>query len=291
MRVGLAGAGPVAARRAPSGESVGHGRMLPPMPRSLPAYVLTLGSLLGLLACDERRTQPEPAPPDAAASRDVNPTPAPTPASKGPPMPETFVAFTRPELAALDGAWLVESEIVGRRALWLIEEAGAKLTEIDHRGRERVYGLALASPCALRMTDEDGLSRTRAIAMAGDQLVITRMGATAVVGEDGSMLACAGPRTYQIAADGRCRFTTEMLGAWTDPATPVERCELGRDEQGRLLRVGEQVLREVDGLWVDPLAATGRATKVVDREAGLAALAEVPASEVEAAAGEAAAAP
>lgn len=200
-----------------------------------------------------------------------------------PPMPETFAAFERPQLARLDGAWLVESEIPGQRVLWIIEEAGTKLIEVDHRGRERVFGLSLSSPCALRLTDERGQTRTRVIAMrdpvvepgqadAGVQLVSPQPGAAAIMGRDGSMLACVGHRTYQIAADGRCRYTTEMLGAWTEPSTPSEACELTRDESGRVLVIDEQRLREQDGLWIVEGSDLARATKVDNREAGLAAL-------------------
>jgi hypothetical protein len=204
-------------------------------------------------------------------------------------MPETFAAFDRPDLARLDGAWLVTSEIPGQRVVWLIEEAGSKLIEVDHRGRERVFGLSLSSPCALRLTDERGDTRTRAIAMRAPatepgqpeqaiQFVSPQPGATAIAGRDGSMLACVGHRTYQIAADGRCRYTTELLGNWTEPTTPSGACELTQDEDGRVLVIGEQRLREQDGLWVTQgLFQSGLldlATKVDGREAGLAALAE-----------------
>jgi hypothetical protein len=208
---------------------------------------------------------------DEAARVDRKPTqkkwkrPAPT------PMPETFVAFELPELAALDGAWLVESEVPDRRVLWLIEEGGAKLTEVDQRGHERAYSMSIASPCALRLTDELGRTLTRSLAQNGEQLVISRTGATAVRGRDGSMLACIGHRTYQIAPDGRCRFTSEMLGTWSEPATPDDRCELGKDERGPVLTIGEQRLHEQDGLWLGD--GSTRAVAVADRAAGLAALA------------------
>jgi hypothetical protein len=189
------------------------------------------------------------------------------------PMPETFVAFELPDLATLDGAWLVESEVPKQRVLWLIEEGGAKLTEIDHRGRERVYSMSIASPCALRLTDERGHTRSRPLALHDGQFVISRSGATAVRGRDGSMLACLGHRTYQIAPDGRCRYTSEMLGTWTEPAAPDERCELGKDEQGPLLTIAEQRLRERGGLWLDESSTDARARAVEDRTSGLAQLA------------------
>jgi hypothetical protein len=197
-----------------------------------------------------------------------------------PPMPESFVAFELPELAALDGVWLVESEIPGQRALWLIEEAGVKLTEIDEHGRERIYGITLASPCALRLTDEHGRARTRVLALDDERLFISREGATAVRGKDGSMLACAGHRTYQLAADGRCRYTTEMLGSWTEPAKPEKVCKLAKDGA---LTIGDQLLREHEGLWLDELALAARATRLSDREAGLAALTAEPGAESESA--------
>jgi hypothetical protein len=188
------------------------------------------------------------------------------------PMPETFVAFDLPDLATLDGAWLVESEVPQNRVLWLIEEGGAKLTEVDHRGREHVYSMSIASPCALRLTDERGHTRTRSLALHDGQFVISRSGATAVRGRDGSMLACLGHRTYQIAPDGRCRYTSEMLGSWTEPAAPDERCELGKDEQGPVLTIAEQRLRERDGLWLDERSTDARARAVEDRASGLAHL-------------------
>jgi hypothetical protein len=189
------------------------------------------------------------------------------------PMPETFVAFELPDLAALDGAWLVESEVPKHRVLWLIEEGGAKLTEVDHRGRERVYSMSIASPCALRLTDERGHTRSRSLALHDGQLIISRSGATAVRGRDGSMLACLGHRTYQIAPDGRCRYTSEMLGSWTEPAAPDERCELGKDDQGPVLTIAEQHLREQNGLWLDEKSTEARARAVEDRASGLAQLA------------------
>lgn len=202
------------------------------------------------------------------------------------PMPETFVAFDLPDLATLDGAWLVESDVSDRRVLWLITEGGAALTEIDHRGQERAYSLSLASPCALRLTDERGHTRTGSLALHGDRLVVTRTGATAVRGRDGSLLACVGHRTYQIAADGRCRYTSEMLGTWTEPTSPSERCELGKDATGPVLTIAEHRLRERDGMWLDERSDEALAIAVEDREAGLAALASEDAPAVlEAAAG------
>jgi hypothetical protein len=198
------------------------------------------------------------------------------------PMPETFVAFELPDLAKLDGAWLVESEVSDRRVLWLIDEGGANLTEIDHRGVERVYSMSLGSPCGLRLTDEEGHTRTRSLAVHGEQLVITRSGATAVRGQDGTILACIGHRTYQIAPDGRCRYTSEMLGTWSEQVTSDERCELGKDATGPLLTVAEHHLRERNGVWLDESSANALAIAVADREAGLAALASedaVPLSE------------
>ncbi|WP_146156138.1 hypothetical protein [Enhygromyxa salina] len=257
------------------------------MPRSALARTLVAALALGLAACGRPAPDPEQKPraiedpeeidalqqaADAQAEARARARAKPRWKRKVPPMPETFAAFERPDLAALEGAWLVDSEIPGQQVLWLIEEDGAKLTEIDHRERERVFGISLASPCALRLTDERGHARTRVIAARGDQLIAPRGGATAVAGSDGSMLACAGHRTYQIAADGRCRYTTEMLGSWSDPAEPSETCKLSKGAKGATLRLGDQRLRDYGGLWVDEDNADRWAVKVDDRAAGLAAL-------------------
>jgi hypothetical protein len=246
-------------------------------PRS-PRAALSIGLVL-TMACGRTSPDPEAQPQRVEDPEQLEAARAEKPARKlkraAPPMPETFVAFELPDLTALDGAWLVESDVPQQRVLWLIEEGGEKLTEIDHRGSEREYSLSIASPCALRLIDERGQTQTRSLALHDGQLAITLKGATAVRGRDGSMLACVGHRTYQIAPDGRCRYTSEMLGSWTEPATPEERCELTKDNQGPVLTIAEQRLRERDGLWLDETTATqARAIAVADREAGMAALAQ-----------------
>lgn len=247
--------------------------------------LMRAAALLGLLvtsACgrpsSDSEGQPRRIEDPAELERFAGPEPAPKRKRKWKgaapsPMPETFVAFELPDLATLDGAWLVESDVSDRRVLWLIDEGGAKLTEIDHRGTERSYSMSIASPCALRLTDEEGRTRTCSLALHGEQLVITRSGATAVRGHDGSMLACIGYRTYQIAPDGRCRYTSEMLGTWTEPVAPDERCELGKDGDGALLTIAEHRVREREGVWIDESSANALAIAVEDRPTGLAALA------------------
>src|SRR5690606_18055439 len=91
---------------------------------------------------------------------------------------------------------------------------------------EAVYDVALGSPCALRLIDADGAVETRSIALAGSRLIITSKGVIAVPAPDGSVLACFGHRTYQIAADGRCRYTTDTLAAWSDPVEAADACAL-----------------------------------------------------------------
>jgi hypothetical protein len=261
---------------------------------SSPTRAAALLGLLATAACGPSSSDSKalPRPIDDPAELERLPEPKPVEAkplrrwkrAEAAPMPETFVAFELPDLGTLDGAWLVESEVSNRRVLWLVDEGGASLTEIDHRGLERGYSLSIASPCAVRLTDERGRTRTRSLALHGEQLVVTRAGPTAVRGRDGSILACIGHRTYQIAPDGRCRYTSEMLGSWTEPSAPDERCELGSDANGPWLTIAEHRLREQDGLWLDEQSADALAIAVADREAGLAALAlQAPASPSEAA--------
>lgn len=189
-----------------------------------------------------------------------------------PPMPETFAGFPQPELAELDGVWLIEPQPPHPRLIWVVEEQGGVITTIDRHGIEVVYDAMLISPCALRLTDENGRAQTRAIAFADQRLIVSGKGAIAVAAADGSLLACVGPRTYQIAADGRCRYTTEMLGAWSEPVEIDNACELDVVDGARVLTIAGQPLREHDGVWLDELAASGVATRMQDRAAGVAAL-------------------
>jgi hypothetical protein len=195
-----------------------------------------------------------------------------------PPMPETFAGFPRPDLTALDGAWIVDGEIPGERVAWIVEDEGTVVRVIDRRGHERVYGATLTSPCALRLSDEYGGSRSRTFSLHGDSLLLSSRGAVAVAAADGSLLACVGHRTYQIAADGRCRYTTEMLGVWSEPAEPNEDCSIGADDQGRALTIGSHLLRELNGAWVDKIAVASAASRMADRKAAIAALREDPAA-------------
>ena len=251
------------------------------MHRVMPAL-----ALLGLLGCGPADPQSanaaqtiddpaslEPAPPTAADGQQRAGKRSPA------PMPETFAGFPRPELATLDGVWIVDVTPPHRGLVWVIEEQGSKLTTVDRHGRETVHDMTLSSPCALRMIDDDGRALTRSIALVGDELFITGKGAIAVAAPDGSLLACVGHRTYQIAADGRCRYTTELLGAWSDPVDAAHACALATVDGVRTLTIAGQQLREQDGVWLDELAAAGVAVRMDDRAAALAAIAPPPAAE------------
>jgi hypothetical protein len=185
-------------------------------------------------------------------------------------MPETFAGFPRPELAALDGVWLVD------KTVWVVEDGGSKLTTIDHRGRERIFGVTLSSPCALRLIDDEGRASARAIALSDERLIVTNKGAVAVAAPDGSLLACVGHRTYQIAADGRCRYTTEMLGAWSDPVEAKDACTLATVDGARVLIIAAARLHEREGVWLDEVAAANVAVRMDDRAAAIAAVTPQP---------------
>jgi hypothetical protein len=192
-------------------------------------------------------------------------------------MPETFAGFPRPELAKLDGVWIVDGQTPGRATVWVLEDQGSVLTTIDRHGREEVHGVTLSSPCALRLTDATGRSHSRAIALSDDKLIVTSKGAIAVAAPDGSLLACAGHRTFQIAPDGRCRYTTEMLGAWSDPVEAKDACTLETVDGARALTLAGQRLREHEaGVWYDEVAAADVAVRMDSREAAIAALAPEP---------------
>jgi hypothetical protein len=194
-------------------------------------------------------------------------------------MPETFAAFPRPELAELDGVWLVDAKLPNRGVVWAIDDGGSTLTTIDRHGRELLYGITLTSPCALRLTDNTGRAQSRSIALSDEQLIVSSKGAIAVAAPDGSLLACAGHRTYQIAADGRCRYTTEMLGAWSDPVEAKDACTLETVDGARALTIAGQQLREHEGgIWYDDVAAADVAVRMDDRAAAIAALTPTPAA-------------
>ncbi len=245
---------------------------------------LTIPLALALLACGrpkpeaeaqaQRLDEPEAAPRGDARS----PRQRPAWQRKATPMPETFAGFPRPELSKLDGVWVVDTELGDRAVVWDVEDAGTKLTIVDRHGQARIHGITLSSPCALRLTDEAGRAQARAVAQLGERLIISSKGSIAVAAEDGSLLACVGHRTYQIAADGRCRYTTEMLGAWSEPVDAKDACELGEVDGARVLSIAGQTLREQDGsgVWLDEAAAAAVARPVDSREAGLAALVGEP---------------
>ncbi|MFO7566032.1 MAG: hypothetical protein R6X02_25535 [Enhygromyxa sp.] len=247
------------------------------MPRTVSGFSSSALALAAAFACG--RPQPDDAkavvaesssdPTAATSSAGARPR---APKRAAPAMPETFAAFSRPDLAALDGVWLLDAQAPIPRILWIIEDQGSVLTTIDRHGRETAFDVTLISPCALRLTDDHGNAQTRSIALTDQRLIVTSKGAVAVEAPDGSLLACVGHRTYQIAADGRCRYTTETLGTWSDPIEAESACELATVDGARVLTVAGQSLREHDGIWLDELAAAGVARRVEDRAAGLAAL-------------------
>jgi hypothetical protein len=199
-----------------------------------------------------------------------------------PPMPETFAGFPQPELATLDGVWIVDNTRPNASEVWVVEEQGSKLTIIDRQAREQSFDVTLSSPCALRLINDDGRASARAIALSDERLIVTSKGAIAIASAEGSLLACVGHRTYQIAADGRCRYTTEMLGAWSDPVEAKDACTLETVDGERVLIIAGQRLREHDGVWLDELAAASVAVRMEDRDAAIAAIAPKPAAAAEA---------
>jgi hypothetical protein len=202
-------------------------------------------------------------------------------------MPVTFAGFPRPALASRDGVWVVDGQAPGRAIVWVVEDDGTALTTIDRHGREQLHGITLSSPCALRLTDQNGRAYPRSIAQTKDRLIVSSKGAIAVAAADGSLLACAGHRTYQIAADGRCRYTTEMLGAWSDPVEAKDACAIEQADGARVLVLAGQRLREhADGLWLDDVAAADVAVRMSDRAAAIAALTPEPVASAAASANE-----
>lgn len=246
---------------------------------------VVLWSALALLAC----TQPKPEQPadQARASEQAS-----ADARRGAKldagdqaMPETFAAFARPNLAALDGVWIIDQQQPNRAIVWQVEDHGSVLTTIDRHGDEQLHGVTLSSPCALRLTDETGRAHSRSIALSSERLIVTSKGAVAVAAADGSLLACAGQRTFQIAADGRCRFTTELLGTWSDHVEAEDTCRVETVEGVRSLIVAGQRLREhADGLWLDEVAAADVAVRMPDRAAAIAAITPPPTAAAAAAA-------
>lgn len=241
------------------------------MPRS---FLLSSSIALVLLACgrpqtDDAKVVVADQQPVARAAK--SPSRA-RPRRQAPPMPETFAAFPRPELAALDGVWLIDAQPPNPRMLWVVEDRGSVLTTVDRHGRETVFDITLISPCALRLTDDNGNAQARSIAVLEERVIVTGKGAIAVAATDGSLLACVGHRTYQIAADGRCRYTTEMLGTWSDPIEDQSACEVETIAGARVLTIAGRQLREHEGVWLDELAAAGVVVRMEDRATGVAAI-------------------
>ena len=139
-------------------------------------------------------------------------------------MPEAFASYPRTELDALVGHWLVASDIPGQHELWIVEEAGRKLTTLDARGRERVYGLALQSPCSLAISDEFGRTRFHHFARIGERFYSHPTGASAIAGSDGSAIACVGTQTIIVPAEGPCVAYSQMLGVWSELGPPTKAC-------------------------------------------------------------------
>ncbi len=209
-------------------------------------------------------------------------TPEATRKSRPPPwqrdavaMPEAFARFPTSKLEPLVGQWLVASEIPGQRELWIVEEQGRKLTIVDARGRERIHGLTLQSPCSLAITDEGGRTRSRRFAWIGDRLHTHPNGATAIAASDGAMIVCAGSQTIVVPLAGPCVGFSEMLGVWSELGTPAGTCALTQagDAPAELV-IGERRLRAIEGVWMDAVLEQALAERVADRAAGEQALAK-----------------
>ena len=241
-----------------------HSRLAP-----LSLLVLALAS-----ACGNPRSNDVKAKPAAAADpADQAPPARPSWQREAIPMPATFSGFPRPDLATLDGVWIVDAGRARGRMVWVFEDQGSKLTTLSSVGTEEIFGVTLSSPCALRLTDSEGDAQSRTLARLDDGLILTQKGAVALEASDGGLLACLGHRTYQITADGQCRFTTELLGVWGDPTEAAASCSLETKDGAKQLTIAGQVLREAQpGVWLDEVAAAARATPAESREAALATI-------------------
>lgn len=188
--------------------------------------------------------------------------------AKPPAIPPPFAAFPKPALDRLLGVWLVPSDVGDGREIWIVDEGGRRLTIVDARGRERVHGLALLSPCAVRLLDGAGRKRERTLAFVGDTPHISTAGSFAVEAE-GALLVCQGSKTFTIDAEGVCTAHSEMLGVWE--TAPVDAAECTRGE-GTLTVAGVE-LEARDGLWLDAVSEAAAAERFADRASAEAALA------------------
>lgn len=233
---------------------------------------LVLPCVLALAACNTSKPSnvARRADPDSLTAKPSKPQRPPVWERESVPMPPSFAGFPVPQLDALVGAWLVASEIPGQRELWILEEAGRKLTLVDSHGRERVHGLSLQSPCTLAITDEFGRTRSRRFAWVGGRFYSHPEGAAALASGDGSAIACVGTQTIVIPVEGPCVGFTEMLGVWSELGAPAGACARELAE----LVIGERRLHPIDGVWMDAVLEQALAEKVADRAAGEAALAK-----------------
>ncbi|MCA9698925.1 MAG: hypothetical protein KC431_15480 [Myxococcales bacterium] len=252
------------------------------MVASRPTGIL-LAVLVGLSACGSPKQDEGPQRVQDQQDRELlQQEPGPRPLVRwenaAPPMPESFNGFVAPTLSDLDGHWLVPSEIPGRRELWVIDSAQRVLTVVDHRGRERHYGLAILTPCSLRLTDERGRARTRLFARDdSDAITISTGGAVGLSDAQGGFLVCVGTRNYRLSADGSCTLHTEMLGVWEQREAKAEHCRHEKLEDGSRLFMDDETLEQRGQLWLDPIAAAAKAQRVADRKAGETILAAEPA--------------
>lgn len=290
--------------------------MLPPMVRGRMSFSIARTSSAALAACvwlvacgpaakpeqanrvsdAEREAMRADAEKEKAAKAKANAGP-PRWLRAGPSFPEAFAPFPVPDLQAIEGTWLVPSEVEGQRELWLAEapqpapkvegDRVAKVVVVDRRGREQVHGVTLQSPCAVQVTNEYGRSRPRALWVGGGKLHLSPGGAVAIEGSAATataaadaasplrpVLACSGNRAYVFEGEG-CKRYSQMLGVWD--ATDVD-CR--RD--GEALVIDDLRLEPAGaGVWMDAAAATATATAFADRGAAETALSAAPKASAE----------
>jgi hypothetical protein len=249
------------------------------------AFVLPCWFVVVLAACNAPKPTAELHSGPKPSGTDQPPKKARLPAwqqHEAAPMPAAFAGFPVVSLDTLVGHWVVASDIPGQRELWIIEEQGRKLTSVDARGRERVHGLTLPSPCTLALTDEGGRTHQRRFARIGERLYTHPKGAAAITAGDGAMLACVGTQTIVVPVEGACTSFGEMLGVWSEMGAPAGTCarQLPPALEGQPpaeLVIGERRLRSIDassGVWMDDVLEQALADKVADRPAGEQALAK-----------------
>ncbi len=192
-----------------------------------------------------------------------------------PQMPERFAAFAQPDLAALEGFWIVASDIEGQRELWIVEDQGHKVTIVDARGNERLHGLALLSPCSVQVTNEYGRTRARSFAWVGETLFLHAKGGVALAGPDDELIACIGSQTITVGADGKCTAFSELLGVWREDAEPCERIPAG-EQPARLELAERELIAGEGGVWLDATSSANPAQRFADRASAEAALASAP---------------